>query len=570
MNGSWHRYRPGERWRRPPSRARLVIEVPGAVAVCFDAPVVELLEQRAEAHPPVARRARAGPALAPDFDADEARPPPARPSARRDADRRGAASTSGRWPGSATSTRARSCGSSGSRRSRPSPTCRRRDARPARRDGPAAAARQRRRPAAAPERVTTAGDRGAPGPLYVYGRTGRPCRRCRTPIASARQGRDMPRPTYWCPACQAGPAVSEIDVRCEDAGDGSAVPGRRLGHARRVHLRRRRPGRPVRSPSLLPACRARRCGATRARDVRVPARTRTAVIDPGPLRPSRRRALLPRVPDPRCGVALVALQTPSRGRRVSSRPMCEHFIARAAEPVPARRRCGRSPSVSSGSASPASAGAPAGWTATAGSPRTATSGRSATTRAATTVGAIETTAALVHLRRPSRLSTLTLPDTQPFDDPAGRFCVQPQRRPARLPIAAGDLSRAGPDPRPRRHRGRRSLARGRVAARRAGRPPAGRPPRPVRGPGQPGRPRRRRHAAPLRRQRREPGLRLPARAASGSCRPASTRSTGRSSGSSPRAPPSGGSWPCARRSRSTGRDAPGGGVGSSRGARDRT
>ena len=38
-----------------------------------------------------------------------------------------------------------------------------------------------------------------------------------------------------------------------------------------------------------------------------------------------------------------------------------------------------------------------------------------------TVGATETTAALVHLRRPSRLSTLTLPDTQPFDDPAGRF-----------------------------------------------------------------------------------------------------------------------------------------------------
>jgi glutamine phosphoribosylpyrophosphate amidotransferase len=37
------------------------------------------------------------------------------------------------------------------------------------------------------------------------------------------------------------------------------------------------------------------------------------------------------------------------------------------------------------------------------------------------VGSIETTSALVHLRRPSRLSTLTLPDTQPFDDPAGRF-----------------------------------------------------------------------------------------------------------------------------------------------------
>ncbi|MBI3745022.1 MAG: hypothetical protein HY264_00560 [Chloroflexi bacterium] len=38
-----------------------------------------------------------------------------------------------------------------------------------------------------------------------------------------------------------------------------------------------------------------------------------------------------------------------------------------------------------------------------------------------TVGRTETTSALVHLRRPSRLSTLGLADTQPFDDPAGRF-----------------------------------------------------------------------------------------------------------------------------------------------------
>lgn len=37
------------------------------------------------------------------------------------------------------------------------------------------------------------------------------------------------------------------------------------------------------------------------------------------------------------------------------------------------------------------------------------------------VGATETTAALVHLRRPSKLSTLGIADTQPFDDPAGRF-----------------------------------------------------------------------------------------------------------------------------------------------------
>jgi hypothetical protein len=37
------------------------------------------------------------------------------------------------------------------------------------------------------------------------------------------------------------------------------------------------------------------------------------------------------------------------------------------------------------------------------------------------VGRQETTSLLVHLRRPSRLSTLTLADTQPFVDPAGRF-----------------------------------------------------------------------------------------------------------------------------------------------------
>ncbi len=37
------------------------------------------------------------------------------------------------------------------------------------------------------------------------------------------------------------------------------------------------------------------------------------------------------------------------------------------------------------------------------------------------VGSNETTALLVHLRRPSRLSTIGLPDAQPFADPAGRF-----------------------------------------------------------------------------------------------------------------------------------------------------
>ncbi len=39
------------------------------------------------------------------------------------------------------------------------------------------------------------------------------------------------------------------------------------------------------------------------------------------------------------------------------------------------------------------------------------------------LGTVRTTAALIHLRRPSRLSTHALPDTQPFLDPAGRFAL---------------------------------------------------------------------------------------------------------------------------------------------------
>jgi len=41
--------------------------------------------------------------------------------------------------------------------------------------------------------------------------------------------------------------------------------------------------------------------------------------------------------------------------------------------------------------------------------------------AAGEIGAVETASALIHLRRPSKLSTLQLADTQPFVDPGGRF-----------------------------------------------------------------------------------------------------------------------------------------------------
>ncbi|ANP49874.1 endonuclease-8 [Streptomyces griseochromogenes] len=43
--------------------------------------------------------------------------------------------------------------------------------------------------------------------LFVYGRAPRPCLRCRTSVRVADQGDgSRERPTYWCPACQTGPA----------------------------------------------------------------------------------------------------------------------------------------------------------------------------------------------------------------------------------------------------------------------------------------------------------------------------------------------------------------------------
>lgn len=57
-----------------------------------------------------------------------------------------------------------------------------------------------------PGRVTT-GVRGDSMESWVFERTGKPCRRCRTGIVSEHIGEPFPRITYWCPKCQ--PAVAE-------------------------------------------------------------------------------------------------------------------------------------------------------------------------------------------------------------------------------------------------------------------------------------------------------------------------------------------------------------------------
>ena len=49
---------------------------------------------------------------------------------------------------------------------------------------------------------TTTGDRTRGRTTWVYDQAGRPCRRCREPIASNKLGDRL---TYWCPGCQPDP-----------------------------------------------------------------------------------------------------------------------------------------------------------------------------------------------------------------------------------------------------------------------------------------------------------------------------------------------------------------------------
>jgi endonuclease VIII len=53
MGGAWHLYRPGERWRRSPGSATVIIANASVAAVCFRAPVVRLLRASALRNDPM-------------------------------------------------------------------------------------------------------------------------------------------------------------------------------------------------------------------------------------------------------------------------------------------------------------------------------------------------------------------------------------------------------------------------------------------------------------------------------------------------------------------------------------
>jgi endonuclease-8 len=197
MQGTWHRYRPGERWRRPAAQARVVLEVPGSVVVCFDAPVMELLEERAiELHP--ALRTLGPDLLADEFDAEDAlrrlRAPARQGLSLAEAllDQRAQAGVGNVFKSEVLflehqhpMRRVRDVDDDTLRRLL------------------ATAEEQLRANTTTRGRVTT-GRRPAPSRTWVYGRAGRPCLRCGARIERARIG-DLPRPTFWCPRCQPAP-----------------------------------------------------------------------------------------------------------------------------------------------------------------------------------------------------------------------------------------------------------------------------------------------------------------------------------------------------------------------------
>ncbi len=226
MHGSWHRYRPGEAWRRPAIRAVLVLEVPGSVVVCFDAPVVELLETRAQGlHPPLA-------ALGPDATADA--------FDRAEAIRRlGEPVRAGRSIAEALLDQRALAGIGNVYKSevlyieRVDPLalagmldeatlgCLVDRARALLLANRGSAVRVTTGPAgggASPAATRGAGPAVRTARHWVYGRAGRPCRRCGTLVQSRRHG-ELPRTTYWCPRCQpaaggvGSPAIGTEELR---------------------------------------------------------------------------------------------------------------------------------------------------------------------------------------------------------------------------------------------------------------------------------------------------------------------------------------------------------------------
>jgi endonuclease VIII len=195
MSGSWHIYRPGEKWQRARSHMRIVVETPPMLAVAFNVPVAEF-------HSPasLARREgfnRIGPApLTSDFDAAVALA--------------NLAAHPHLELGLALLNQTLVAGLGNVFKSEIAFAC---GLNPFRKVATLTADQLAHLVATARQfllanvtetsghyRRTTGSIHGEEN-LWVYGRAGQPCRRCTTPIRALKHTADG-RISFWCPVCQ--------------------------------------------------------------------------------------------------------------------------------------------------------------------------------------------------------------------------------------------------------------------------------------------------------------------------------------------------------------------------------
>lgn len=185
MTGSWHVYRAGERWQRPERQAKVAVTCGERVAVCFNAPIVELLSPGGErSHPSLSN-------LGPDvldqpLDVDEIRRrarsrPPATALGELLLDQRVVAGIGNIWRCESLFVEGQSPWASLSSLT----------------DGDLDAL------VATAHRIMgqSLGPFTGRQQSWVYRRAGRPCRRCTCLIRSRPQG-EQARTAYWCPTCQ--------------------------------------------------------------------------------------------------------------------------------------------------------------------------------------------------------------------------------------------------------------------------------------------------------------------------------------------------------------------------------
>jgi endonuclease VIII len=184
MKGSWHLYRPGERWLRPRYDMRIVVGTEAWEAVAFNVPTAEFLEAR-QAERTASLHDLGPDLLAPGFDVDEA---VRRLTELADVEIADALLDQHALAGIGNIYKSEALFAC-----RVSPFTRVGDM-PRERLTRVVSAARRLLQAHASESMQ-------PGPRAVYGRGGRPCRLCGTTIDRRSQGPNA-RSTYWCPRCQ--------------------------------------------------------------------------------------------------------------------------------------------------------------------------------------------------------------------------------------------------------------------------------------------------------------------------------------------------------------------------------